>query len=106
MNCRIIELELDGYLNGTLRSDAVAALERHATGCSDCSDLLDRASRLRRVLANLPLIGRGADAVEPERATSSRPLVTRLTSAGYLWYFGAIAAGITIIGVLAWLLLT
>jgi anti-sigma factor RsiW len=39
VNCADVEILLADYVDGTLRGDAVSALEAHLAGCADCSEL-------------------------------------------------------------------
>lgn len=55
MTCNETRTQLDAYLDGDLQPAASRAFEDHIEDCGACRDTVDRARRLLRALARLPV---------------------------------------------------
>lgn len=103
MTCRRIEPDLDAWLDGELDAEAKSLLERHASECADCHRLIERATKLRNVLAGLEVEGPDAGFFDEALTVAASSGTRRENPAVSRRYLGAIAAGfaaIAIVGVL------
>ena len=54
MNCRDLQAQIVGYLDGELDDARASACRGHLRTCADCRGLADEHARLREALTTLP----------------------------------------------------
>lgn len=107
MECKLIEKMFEQYMDGELDPEAEAEIERHISGCPDCSDKFTGYVKIKKGLSSVedePLPAQFHTAWTEKIKESSQPKPFRETK--FYKYMPAIAAGIAAIAIVSAALLS